>query len=134
MPVRKLLLLPLLVHLSACSDAVPEASLVGSYVANYGGETATLSLRADRTYTHTVRANGRQIEEQVSTWKASQLAASGVERTAVDFSGFVAIPSFRDKQKVGVGWVSEVESTWLWPIQLCFDSDIGYCYVKRSAS
>jgi hypothetical protein len=35
---------------------------------------------------------------------------------------------------VKAGWVSEVERTWLGQIQLCFDSDVGYCYVKQSNS
>ena len=132
--MRKLLL-PLILSLSACSNVVPESSLVGDYVANYGNETATLSLKADLTYTHTVQANGRRVEEQTSTWKATQLAASGTEATAVDFPGFVAIPSFRAKERaderVKAGWVSEVDRTWLGRLQLCFDSDVGYCYVKQ---
>ena len=132
--MRKLPLLLVLALLSACSDAVPEASLVGSYLANHGGETATLLLKADHTYTHTVLANGRRVEEQASTWKATQLATSGREITAVDFPGFVAIPSYREKEGVKAGWVSEVERTWLGQIQLCFDSDVGYCYVKQSNS
>jgi hypothetical protein len=120
--------------MSACSDAVPETSLVGSYLTSYGGETATLLLKADHTYTHTVLANGRKVEEQTSTWKATQLAASGTKTTAVDFLGFVAIPSFRAKERVKAGWVSEVERTLLGKIQLCFDSDVGYCYVKQTKS
>jgi len=128
--MRKLLL-SLIVSLSACSKVVPESSLVGDYVANYGNETATLSLKADRTYTHTVQANGRRIEEQTSAWKVTQLATSGRETTAVDFPGFVAIPSFRAKERVKAGWVSEVERTWLGRLQLCFDSDVGYCYLKQ---
>jgi hypothetical protein len=127
----KKLLLPLVISLSACSNVVPESSLVGDYLASYGNETATLSLKADRTYTHTVQANGRRVEEQTSTWKATQLAASGTEATAVDFPGFVTIPSFRAKERVKAGWVSEVERTWSGRLQLCFDSDVGYCYVKQ---
>jgi len=121
----------LIISLSACSNVVPESSLVGDYVANYGNETATLSLKADRTYTHTVQANGRRVEEQTSTWKATQLATPGRETTAVDFPGFVAVPSFRAKESVKAGWVSEVERTLLGRLQLCFDSDVGYCYVKQ---
>ena len=131
--MRKFLFMTSLFSLCACSGAVPEGSLVGDYVAKYGDETATLSLRADHTYTHTVRASGRQIGEEVSTWMASQLKASWAETTAVDFSDFIPIPSFRDKQRVKAGLVTEVERTWLGRVQLCFDSDLGYCYVKQSS-
>jgi hypothetical protein len=129
--MRKSFLPPLLFCLSACSASVPETNLIGSYIANYGGETATLTVRADHTYTHAVVANGHQISEQVSTWKATQLSSSWVITTAVDFKDFFPTPSFKDvkKGKEG-GWVSEVDQTWLGQPQLCFDSDIGYCYVK----
>jgi hypothetical protein len=29
-------------------------------------------------------------------------------------------------------WVTEVERTWSGYFLLCFDSDVGYCYVKQS--
>lgn len=131
--MRKTLLLPLVFCLSACSGVVPEASLVGSYVANYGGETATLSVRADHTYTHTVVANDRQIWQQVSTWRVTELSSSWVKTTAVDFRDFFPVPSFKGvkKEKRG-GWVPEVERSWFGQVELCFDSDIGYCYLKSS--
>ena len=72
--MRKFFILSSLVCLCACSGAVPELGLIGSYVASYGGETATLA-----------------------------------------------------------GWVSEVEQTWLGQLRLCFDSDVGYCYVKHGS-
>jgi hypothetical protein len=113
--------------LSACSNRFSEAQLVGEYVASYRGETATLKTRADHTYTHVVQLENGQTLEAESTWKSSLL--SGQTRTVVDFSNFRPIPSLGEPKKVG--WVSEVERTWLGRIQICFDSDVGYCYVKR---
>jgi hypothetical protein len=130
--MRKSFFLSSLFCLSACSVAAPETDLIGSYIANYGGEIATLMVRADYTYTHTVVANGRQISEQVSTWKVTQLSSGWVSTTAVDFRDFFPVPSFGDvkKGKKG-GWVPEVDQSWLGQIRLCFDSDVGYCYVKH---
>jgi hypothetical protein len=125
------MLLSSLFCLCACSNAVPEPSLVGDYVASYGDETATLSLKADHTYAHSVSASGHQVAQQVSTWKASQMSTAGRNSTVVDFSGFLAIPSFKEKQNVKVGWATEVDQTWLGRTRLCFDSDVGYCYVKQ---
>lgn len=126
--------LPLLVFipfcLVCCSAAVPETELIGNYTASYGSETATLSLMADHTYSHTVWVAGRQVAGAASTWKVSTVTASGVQATAVDLAKFVAIPSFRN-ESVGPGWVPEVDRTWLGRIRLCFDSDVGYCYVKQ---
>jgi hypothetical protein len=130
--MRRFILLFAFFWVCACSGAVPETTVVGSYVANYGAETATLTVKADHTYTHAVMANGSQVAEQVSTWKSTQLSSSWVETTAVDFRDFFPIPSFGEaKRGKKGGWVPEVERTWLGRIQLCFDSDLGYCYVKQ---
>ena len=134
--MRRFLLLPLL-YLSACSGAVPEASLVGIYVASFRGEAATLVLRPDHTYVHTIRADNRQIAEDVATWNVTQMEHAGSKRTVVEFRDFRLIPSFReterDKSKIKVGWATEVEWNWLGRIQLCFDSDVGYCYDQTAS-
>jgi hypothetical protein len=122
--------------LSACSNAVPEVSLVGNYIANYGGETATLVLKPDHTYVHTTRANDGQIVEDVATWKSTQRETARYRTTVVEFWDFRLIPSFKEpdkdkSKKAKIGWATEVELDWLWRIQLCFDSDVGYCYVKQ---
>jgi hypothetical protein len=134
--VRRFLLLPLL-FLSACSGAVPEASLVGIYVASFRGETATLVLKPDHTYVHTIHANNRQIAEDVATWTVTQMEHAGSKSTMVEFRDFRLIPSFReterDKSKIKVGWATEVEWDWLGRIQLCLDSDVGYCYGQTAS-
>jgi hypothetical protein len=123
----KKLLLPLAIFLSACSNVVPESNLVGDYVAIYGYETATLSLKADRTYTHAIRPNDAQVADDAATW--TQMVSSG--RTVVEFSDFRVVPSYRERRKEKGGWATEVERTWLGRLQLCFDSDVGYCYIKQ---
>jgi hypothetical protein len=125
-----------LLLLPACSNAVPEASLVGNYIANYRGETATLVLKRDNTYVHTTRASDGRIVEEVATWKSTQREHAWDGRTVVEFWDFRLIPSFKEpdrgrEKKAKIGWATEVELDWLWRIQLCFDSDVGYCYVKQ---
>ena len=124
--MRKIFL-SLIIFLSACSNVVPESSLVGNYVANYGNETATLSLKADRTYAHAIRVNGAHIADDAGPW--TQMVSSG--RTVVEFSDFRVVPSYRERRREKGGWATEVEWTWLGRLQLCFDSDLGYCYVKQ---
>ena len=97
--VTRLHLLPLLALLSSCSDVVPDSGLMGTYVADYRGDTATLSLRADHTFTHTVVVGGNKIEEQTSTWRTTELGTGGWSKwTVVDFTKFVATPAYRDRK------------------------------------
>src|SRR3954451_12814973 len=115
--------------LTACSDNFSEAQLIGEYVGTYMGQTATLSLNADNTYKHIVQLKSGQRLETASAWRSSQVT-SGPTRTVVEFTTFGVIPSFGHAK--AKGWATEVERTWLGRIQLCFDSDVGYCYVKQA--
>jgi len=122
------LLLPAL--LAGCSENVPDSSLVGSYAIDHRGDTATLTLRADHTYTHTVLVNGNKAEEQTATWSARPSEYG----TDLRFEKFVAAPSYRRNQgedDVPSTRSPTVERTWSGKIELCFDSDVGYCYVKQ---
>jgi hypothetical protein len=129
-PPLRLAFLFLPALLAGCSENVPDSSLVGSYAIDHRGDTATLSLRADHTYTHTVLVNGNKVEEQTATWSATQSKYG----TGVGFEKFVAAPSYRRNQgedDVPLTRGSTVERTWLGKIELCFNSDVGYCYVKQ---
>lgn len=126
------LLFVVLLLLSACSEEVPEAELIGVYVASYRGDLATLSLKADHSYTHVIRLKDGQKLEAEATWKASQVASGSTKSTVVEVSNFRAVPSFTEARKSG--WASEVDRTWLGQLRLCFDTDAGYCYVKRASS
>jgi hypothetical protein len=130
-PPLRLAFLFLPALLAGCSENVPDSSLVGSYAIDHRGDTATLSLRADHTYTHTALVNGNKVEEQTSTWSATQ---SKYGSTYIYFEKFVAAPSYRRNE--GEGDVpltrgSTVERSWLGKIELCFDWDVGYCYAKQ---
>lgn len=116
--------------LSGCSGAVAEAELLGVYIASYRGDTATLSLKADRTYTHVLQLKDGQALETGATWKATQLN-SGLRRTVVEFFSFRVIPSYAETRNAG--WATEVERTWLGRVRLCFDDDVGYCYIKQAS-
>jgi hypothetical protein len=129
-PPLRLVFLFLPALLAGCSENVPDSSLVGSYAIDHRGDTATLSLRADHTYTHTVLVNGNKVEEQTATWSATRSKYG----TDVGFEKFVAAPSYRRNQgedDVPLTRGSTVECTWLGKIELCFNSDVGYCYVKQ---
>jgi hypothetical protein len=126
MNLKKYLFVGLML-LSSCSERFSESQLLGDYVAKYRGEMGTLSLKANHTYTHTVQLESGQVLEDGSTWKSSQVT-SGLTRTVVEISGFRVIPSFGGTKRE---WATEVERTWFGRIQLCFDSDVGYCYVKQ---
>ena len=129
-PPLRLAFLFLPALLAGCSENVPDSSLVGSYAIDHRGDTATLSLRADHTYTHAVLVNGNKVEEQTATWSATQSKYG----TDVRFEKFVAAPSYRRNEgedDLPLTRGSTVERTWLGKIELCFNSDVGYCYVKQ---
>jgi hypothetical protein len=130
-PLTRLTLLLLPVLLTGCSKAVPDSDLVGSYAVNYRGDTATLSLRTDHTYTHAVLVNGNKVEEQTSTWKTTQ---SKFGWTDIHLEKFVTAPTYRRNQgdkAEPLTWGPTIERTWLGKIELCFNSDVGYCYAKQ---
>jgi hypothetical protein len=116
--------------LAGCSENVPGSSLVGSYAIDHRGDTATLTLRADHTYTHTVLVNGNKVEEQNSTWSANRSKYG----TDLRFEKFVAAPSYRRNEgedDVPSTMSPTVERSWSGKIELCFNSDVGYCYAKQ---
>ena len=78
---------------------------------------------ADHTYTNVVQLKDGNTQEFKSTWNISHVTGT----TFVEVVNFRALPSFGG---VGKGWITEPERTWFGHIQLCFDSDVGYCYVK----
>src|SRR5688572_22380972 len=107
--MNKFVLVALLL-LSACSEEFSEMQLVGNYVADYRGQTATLRLKNDNTYVHTINLSGGQAIVQESTWNSSKVTSEDT-RTVVQLSNFRVIPSFGDAQPVS--WATEVDSTWL---------------------
>jgi hypothetical protein len=126
--MRKSLLLFLsLLFLPSCSREFSDADLAGTYVASYKGETATLSVKPDHSYTHVVQLKDGQITEAAATWKGF---TGSSRQTAVEFLNFRVIPSYGEAKE---GWVTGVDRTWSGRVRLCFDEDVDYCYVKRSS-
>lgn len=104
--------------------------LVGVYIAGYQGDRATLTLRADRTFTNSIQLRDGEVVENRGMWKASNLSPK-FRQTVVAFSDFRVFPSFSLEN---LNWATEAQRTWFWQIELCFDSDVGYCYVKKGNS
>jgi hypothetical protein len=123
----------ILASLLACTDSATDAGLVGVYVAAYKGDRATLFLNADYTYRHVIQAQDGQRLEDGSTWHVHRPDGSSRHMRLV-FANFRVVPAFMDEKRAIVGWSTSVEKTWLGRYQLCFDSDVGYCYVKQSGS
>ena len=59
----------------------------------------------------------------------SYLAGASRFAFRIEFFNFDLIPSYKEKRNAQ--WATEVERTWLGRVQLCFDSDVGYCYIKQ---
>jgi hypothetical protein len=104
--------------------------MIGEYVATYRSDHATLTLNADRTYKHVIKLKDGQILVNDGTWETHG-SDQGQQRTRIEFFKFRVIPSYLGEKREEVGWSTEVERDWLARIQLCFDSDVGYCYIKR---
>jgi hypothetical protein len=122
-----------LLVLPACSGEFTQADLAGFYVAAYQSDTATLSLRSDHTYTHTIRRDVGQILKSEGEWTSSVTKS---KRIVIEFPDFQVVPSFesRNPRVANGSWTIELDRTYSWKIEICFDSDVGYCYVKQSNS
>jgi hypothetical protein len=126
------------VILGACSDPRTEQDLEGKYVATFRGDTATLTLETNHKFSNVLYFKDGSSLKNEGTWRIVPPSAKR-QITTVELSGFSLLPSYCRSEApfrpVRSGeWVTEVEWTWLGYLQLCFDSDVGYCYVKQSRS
>jgi hypothetical protein len=80
----KWLLLGTFTCLSSCSDRFSETDLVGGYQAYYRGESATLTLNKDHTYTQSIRLRDGQAVDGSGAWNVVQVSSA----TIVEFSDF----------------------------------------------
>jgi hypothetical protein len=113
---------------------VSDAAIIGVYkTANWSipnwGDGATLRLDANGTFTHSIRLKNGESHGSAGSWKFHRLTSKGDEYVVIEFAKFDLIPSF------GFGastdqWSTTVWRNWLGHVQFCYDSDVGYCYVK----
>jgi hypothetical protein len=80
----KWLLLGTFTCLSSCSDRFSETDLVGGNQAYYRGESATLTLNKDHTYTQSIRLRDGQAVDGSGAWNVVQVSSA----TIVEFSDF----------------------------------------------
>ncbi len=123
--------------LVACSNGASDAEFLGVYVANYRGDKATLLVNADHTYEHVIELKDGQVLKDKAAWKLYQVSSEPKD-PIIEFSTFRLIPSYTNPSRVtknDVRWATQFDRTWfgLGRRQLCFDSDVGYCYVKQGS-
>jgi hypothetical protein len=114
---------------------VSDAEIIGVYeIANRAlfswGDGATLRLDTNGTFAHSIRLKNGQSYDSTGNWKFRRSTFHGGEYVMIEFAKFDLIPSF------GFGastdqWSTEVWRNWLGHVQFCYDSDVGYCYVKK---
>jgi hypothetical protein len=110
---------------------VSEAETVGAYeVANWAitdwGDGATLTLNKDNTYVQSIRLKKGGSRDSSGTYAVVRVGSY----LSIRFFNFELIPSF------GFGaspdhWATSVWRNWRGRVQFCYDSDVGYCYVKK---
>ena len=130
--MKRLVLLALLVF-SGCVEEFPEADLPRVYIASHHGDTATLSLRSDHTYTHTIRRGDGQILTSEGAWKS----ILHQKQTYIEFPDFQVVPYYgllNPNRVRNRSWTIAIERTYLRSIEICFDDDVGYCYIQQSNS
>ena len=127
--IMRIIAIIIIVSMSApaCSGKISEQELIGTYVANYGNEKLTLTIYANHNYTHVVASETREMLKTEATWVSLRLPQY-LKHLVVEFNNFEPAPSYGSIKK---GWVTEAQRTLLGSIQLCFDDDVGYCYVKN---
>jgi hypothetical protein len=135
--MKKCLLLTCLCT-AACSNAASEAEFAGVYVAHYRGDKATLFINANHTYKQVIELGNGRVLEDTTTWKLYPVTSSPGD-PIIEFSNFRLVSSYTGARRTegnDVRWATQLDRTWfgLGYKQLCFDSDVGYCYVKQSDS
>jgi hypothetical protein len=125
--MRDVLLLSVFL-LSGCSSSFSDAEIVGVYEAEFKGDRATLTLNKDRTCRQAIQQKDSRNLDSDCTWYIYQKESD----FRIVFSDFELLPSFGHSRKVR--WAPEPTFTWTGRISLCYDFDLGYCYVKLSAS
>jgi hypothetical protein len=129
-----LLILVLGVYAVAQVETVPvsDAEIAGVYeVTNWAiipkwEDRAALTLNIDRTYTHSVRLKNSESHDSASTYTVSRAGTD----VFIEFSNFELIPSFGFGTNTG-HFETKMWRNWRGRVQFCYDSDVGYCYVKK---
>ena len=128
------LLIPVLgVYALARIESIPvsDAEIAGVYeVTNWAifpkwDDWAGLTLNKDGTYTHSIRLKG-ESHDSAGTYNVSGTGAD----VFIELSDFELVPSF------GFGTKTDHFETRMWRnwrgrAQFCYDSDMGYCYVRK---
>lgn len=104
---------------------VSRAEISGTYEVTDSGGRATLTLHPDHTYTHSIRLKDGETHDSDGTYTVGRGSVVFIE-----FSNFELIPSFGFGARTD-HWATEVWRNWLGHVQFCYDSDVGYCYVKK---
>jgi hypothetical protein len=113
---------------SACSSPISESDVVGTYVANYQGDTSKLSINADHTYSQVIELTDGNKVINTATWSSVAMGSGDI---VVEFSKFRIFPSYTVEGAVEANWSASLTSTFWGNIQFCYDEDVGYCFVKQ---
>lgn len=119
--------LSLLGILPGCSRPVSSVGLAGTYVADYGLATDTLTIKADGHFTQAVKVKStRKVEVAKGTWTYDP--QGGYIRFAnmilvVDYAGNM-IPRFAQQKRDGD--VAYPVETWLGQLQINADPGVPY--------
>lgn len=122
----KHILLLAIAALSGCAPVPSETDLIGAYSASYRKDQATLILKKDGSYVHVITTSEGKRIENIATWRLDRDFKYG---PIVDFVDFIFVPAYKEFE--GGNWSTYVERSWAGRIELCFNSDQGYCYVKQ---
>ena len=110
---------------------VSEAETVGVYeVANWAitewGDGATMTLNKDNTYVQSIRLKNGESRDSSGTYAVVRVGSD----LSVRFFNFELIPSFGFGARTD-HWATQVWRNWRGRVQFCYDSDVGYCYVRK---
>jgi hypothetical protein len=111
--------------LAACNDTFTTDEVSGEYVANYDLAFETLIVNRDGTYSYYFRSPDGTETSNAGQWKLEQ----HMGQPGLTFSSFkFGLPEY-GTDRPGY-WNVEIERTLFGRLKLCFDPDLGYCYIK----
>ena len=106
---------------------VTEESVVGSYQGQYGDGVDVLTLFPDGRYVHEFDSNANRPANQ-GNWIFETLHGGGA---GVTFEGFQFRSDAKSLKPAGMWHVEVKKRTFSNSMMLCFDPDLGSCFIQR---
>lgn len=112
--------------LVAC-ERVSEDEVPGVYVASYAGGSDRLTILPNGEYTHLLSTDNGPVTNS-GKWTVETLSG---EHMGITFDDFRFRKDAKSLKATGIWHVRPRKSPLVGDVKLCFDPDLGTCFVKK---